>query len=117
MEAVSLFDSLGKELKLRKAESFNTTQLSSFQNITKLDDILKGYLSNNHSDFDFLIKMFQIRHIYAHNMGIVDDDILKKVPDLISLKGRKYTLESSEVMNFLVKIEELVELLKFYCHV
>jgi hypothetical protein len=50
---------------------------------------------------DFLMKMFQVRHIFEHNVGVVDDDFVQNVPGSAHLKGRKYKLEREEVERFL----------------
>ena len=50
--------------------------------------------------------MFQVRHIYEHNMGVIDDDFVRKVPDLGHLKGRKYLLVRDEIEKFLLGVLE-----------
>jgi hypothetical protein len=52
-------------------------------------------------NYDFVWRMFQVRHITEHNMGVVDADCVKKVPDLQPLEGRKYVLTQEEVEKFL----------------
>jgi hypothetical protein len=50
---------------------------------------------------DFLMKMFQVRHIFEHNMGVIDDGFVQKVPGNAHLKGRKYKLEREDADKFL----------------
>ena len=33
--------------------------------------------------------MFQVRHVYEHNLGVVDAEAIKKAPDLAASRGRK----------------------------
>ena len=67
---------------------------------------IKDYLSQR--DSDFLFKMFQVRHIYEHNAGVIDDKFVKKLPDFASQIGRKYKLEKIELEQFLDKLSELM---------
>lgn len=48
--------------------------------------------------------MFQARHIYEHNVGVMDDDFVRKVPNLRHLKGRKYPLKQDEIGKFLAVV-------------
>lgn len=50
--------------------------------------------------------MFQVRHVYEHNLGVVDAEAIKKVPDLSAWQGRKYLLARSEIEAFLHSLEE-----------
>ena len=39
-------------------------------------------------------------------MGVIDDDFVRKIPNLGHLKGRKYSLEQDEIEKFLAVILE-----------
>ena len=58
-------------------------------------------------DFEFIQLMFQVRHIFEHNMGVVDNDFIKKIPTLNHLFGRKYNLKISEIEKFILVMEDL----------
>lgn len=51
--------------------------------------------------------MFQVRHIYEHNAGVIDNDFIKKLPDYSSLFGRKYPLTGDEISKFLYITQDL----------
>ena len=53
--------------------------------------------------------MFQVRHIYEHNAGLIDDDFVRNLPSFISQKGRKYMLVNNELEAFLEKLHELMK--------
>ncbi len=56
--------------------------------------------------------MFQVRHIFEHNMGAVNCDCVIKVPSLNYLLHRKYPLTIAEVETFLDLIKELGQLIE-----
>lgn len=113
ISAISSFDSLGKALRDKHPSKFPTSPRNLFQNIIELDKALKASFGKEIKDFlssqglEFLLKMFQVRHIYEHNAGVVDDGFIKKIPTLSSSKGRKYNLERQEIDYFLETIFEL----------
>jgi len=47
-----------------------------------------------------------VRHVYEHNLGVVDAEAIKKVLGLAAWRGRKYVLARSEVEAFLRTLEE-----------
>lgn len=109
---VASFDALGKVLQSRYSAIFPQKPKNLFQNLTALSDVLLKSVGKSLSDiigkenFEFLFKMFQVRHIYEHNMGVVDDDFVRKVPNLGYLKGRKYALEQDKIEMFLTLLLE-----------
>jgi len=113
LSVVSSFDSLGKALRDKHSSKFPMSPRNLFQNIIELDKALKTSFGKEIKDFlspqdsEFLSKMFQVRHIYEHGAGVVDDDFVKRVPALSYLKGRKYSLDKQEIDSFLAKILEL----------
>jgi hypothetical protein len=119
---VSAFDGLGKALQTRYPSIFKDTRKNLFQNLEALSKCLTESVGKSLSEIigkenhNFLWKMFQIRHIMEHNMGVVDADCVKKVPDLSSLEGRKYVMTQEEVEKFLSIVLEagnrILELLR-----
>lgn len=110
--AISAFDGLGKELRNKKPEHYPAKPRNLFQNIYVLNEKMNNFISNKHSDYNGLIKYFQIRHIFEHNMGVVDSDCVKKVPELSNLNGRKYKLTISELDEFIKLMSELGTIIK-----
>ena len=47
-----------------------------------------------------------MRHVCEHNLGVVDADAIKKVPDLAAWRGRKYVLARREIEAFLQSLNE-----------
>jgi hypothetical protein len=104
---ISAFDGLGKELRRRKPSSYPAHPRNLFQNLILLDNRLDKLISNQHPDFVFLHRMFQVRHLYEHNMGVVDIDFINKVPELTTMLGKRYSLSLEEVANFISSMKEL----------
>ena len=109
--SISSFDGLGKELRKKLTEKFPTRPKNLFQNIDELERILiQNFnldIKTRLTDYQFLRQMFQIRHIFEHNMGVVDVEFVKKVPNLSHLIDRKYPLTLSEVQIFLNLLTDL----------
>lgn len=110
--AISAFDGLGKELRNIKPDHYPSKPRNLFQNIYVLNEKLDNLIADKHSDFNRLIKYFQIRHVIEHNMGVVDSDCINKVPELSYLKGRKYKLTVSELEKFIGLMSELGIIIK-----
>lgn len=109
---VSAFDGLGKELRKRKPELYPNKPKNLFQNIFTLNEILNDFIKNNHSGFEFLNKIFQVRHLYEHNMGVVDEDFVKKLPIYSRMLGRKYIVSDIDLEKFINSMFELGGLIK-----
>ena len=104
---VSAFDALGKFLRSRFPQIFPEKPKNLFQNLTSLDSCLRENLETSLTDIlgeerhGIIVKMFQVRHIYEHNLGVIDEDFIRKLPEYSSQKGRIYTLEADETSEFL----------------
>ncbi len=109
---IAAFDGLGKELRKRKPDIYPDKPKNLFQNLFNLNQHLDDLLSTKINDFDFLIRIFQVRHIYEHNMGVIDEDFTQKIPNYTSKLGRKYILKQEEVEKFIMKMEELGNVIK-----
>jgi len=100
---VSSFDAFGKALRNPNKQLLPERPKNLFQNLAALSNALTKGIGKSLSDVigedaeGFLKKIFQVRHIYEHNMGVVDDDFVQRTPDYSYLKGRKYPLEREEV--------------------
>lgn len=113
-DCISSFDALGKELRKEKAEIFPNRPKNLFQSLYLLDEGISNYLSKKHDNFNFLLKIFQVRHIYEHNMGVVDEDFIKKIPGYSNLLGKKYKIDENEVKTFIDDMITLGKIIKNY---
>jgi hypothetical protein len=108
--AVAAFDALGKKLRQARPDVFPDRPKNLFQNLAALDRSLDkateaGLAARLGADgFDNLVRLFQVRHVYEHNLGVVDEEFVAKVPAYRHLKGRLYPLSREDV-------ERLIELL------
>lgn len=109
---ISAFDGLGKELRSIKPDHYPSKPRNLFQNIYVLNEKMDNLIAERHSDFNKLIKYFQIRHVIEHNMAVVDSDCIEKVPELSHMKGRKYKLSISELDDFINSMTELGTIIK-----
>jgi hypothetical protein len=108
--SIAAFDGLGKELRKRKSNLYPSRPKNLFQNLHELNISLNNYIENNHSNYENLKRLFQVRHLYEHNMGVIDQDFINKVPN--QTLGRKYKLSINELKEFLKYMNELGILVK-----
>jgi Zn ribbon nucleic-acid-binding protein len=114
--SISAFDGLGKELRTKYPNIFPVKPKNLFQNIDELNKTLSSKLgislTSEIVNYEFIRTMFQVRHILEHNMGVVDADIIRKVPSLASIKGRKYKLVENDIETFIDGILNLAGLIE-----
>jgi len=116
--AVAAFDALGKKLRQARSDIFPEKPKNLFQNIAALDRSLEkatgvGVAARLGSDeFSDLARLFQVRHIYEHNLGVVDEEFAAKVPAYRHLKGRLYPLSREDVEHLLELLGQLASSLK-----
>lgn len=110
--SISAFDGLGKELKKRKPNLYPEKPKNLFQNLSFLNEKLNNLISNKHSNYPFLSKLFQVRHLYEHTMGVIDDDFIKKIPQYSNMLNRKYSLTAEELQQFIKSMRELGIIIK-----
>lgn len=103
---ISAFDGLGRELRKQYSFKFPEKPRNLFQNLDELSKVFINNfqvdLSKEVKDFEFIKLMFQVRHIFEHNMGVIDIDFIKKIPSLSHLAGRKYSLNITEIEKFII---------------
>lgn len=110
--SIAAFDGLGKELRLRNPNIYPPDPKNLFQNINLLDQKLNNLISSKHSNFGLLLKFFQVRHLYEHNMGVIDNDFIAKIPEYSKNLGMKYILTQDELNNLIVLMRELGDIMK-----
>jgi Zn finger protein HypA/HybF involved in hydrogenase expression len=109
---VSAFDALGKALRA-KHTAIPAKPNNLFQNFLALDKVLATLTGKNISQFltpadsDFLFLIFQVRHIYEHNAGVIDSDFVAKLPAYAHQLGRKFPLRKDDVSLFIVLMRQL----------
>jgi hypothetical protein len=113
--AVSAFDALGKALRSRRPDVFPSNPRNLFQNLDALDKCLRAATGRGIPERmggveggQRLRRSLQVRHVLEHNMGVVDDDFVRKLPELRHLHGRLYPLRSEEVSVLLDDLTLLV---------
>ncbi len=116
---VSTYDGLGNEFrkyllffpytpKRRK----DLTQIS-FQKILNSGECLNNWLGFdvfsgiNDDDKNFLNKMFNKRHLFSHNNGIVDNEYLNNTGDTSLKLGQLVRLRSKEIKRFIPLIKQV----------
>jgi Zn ribbon nucleic-acid-binding protein len=110
--AVGAFDAVGKELCRRFSGLLPSTPRNLFQNIEALSTALGKATGRSlaealgEEEYTGLVRMFQVRHVYEHNLGVVDAEAIKRVPGLATWQGRKYVLARNEVQAFLRSLGE-----------
>lgn len=112
--AIAVFDGLGKELRKLEPSKYPKRPRNLFQNLYELNKSIDDFISLNHSDFKTLHMLFQVRHIFEHNMGVVDKACIEKVPSLSHMLNRKYKLSITQMNEFIAMMYELGEIVKQY---
>jgi hypothetical protein len=111
MDSVGAFDAVGKELRRRFPSLLPNRSPNLFQNLGSLERALAKTGGRTlaevfgESEYEDLQVMFQVRHIYTHNLGVVDESAVERVPALRPYHGRKYPLEREAVAEFIVRLE------------
>lgn len=104
--AVSAFDGFGRatcSAFASKASEPERAKEISFQNINgarvKVQALLGFDLAGSiePDQWVLVIRCFQKRHLFAHTMGVIDDDYIRKANDPTAVIGRKIATDSNEV--------------------
>jgi len=109
---VAAFDGLGKHLRDDYPNVLPKSPRNLFQNLDALSAALQSSLSvsleqvvgtTTHKQ---MYLMFQVRHLWDHSFGEVDEDFIKKTQCDSSLLRKKYALNKSQVVAFLDQVED-----------
>lgn len=104
--AVASFDGFGREtcrVNAAKANDPAKAEKMSFQNPpgarTNVQQLFgKDFAQNiDVTDWEFINRCAQKRHLLAHNMGVVDQHYLTKTGDRTAVEGRKVQITGDEV--------------------
>jgi Zn ribbon nucleic-acid-binding protein len=110
---VATFDSLGKRLRGEFPTVFPTIPRNLFQNLDALSQALRENMSLELSEligedrYSKLYYMFQLRHIWSHNFGEVDEGFVQKTNSDPNLIGTTIVPSAREVEEFLALVETL----------
>lgn len=109
--AVATFDSLGKRMQNEFVAILPEKPRNLFQNLDTLSRVLKQNAAIDlqalvgESEYTRVYYMFQVRHIWIHNFGEVDDDFVRKTNCDPSLIGTTIAPSQHEVEEFLTLVE------------
>jgi hypothetical protein len=109
---ISAFDAFGKALREHHTGILPDKPRNLFQNLKALCQVMTDTFGIQLHDLivqekaKVMNKMFQVRHIYEHNAGVVDADFIKNVPPGGYIEGRKYALQKNEILIFLDALAE-----------
>ena len=86
-------------------------RVASFQNVaaarTKL--LSKWDMASAVSDWNQFVLIFQKRHLFAHTLGVADEDYLNKSGDAETPLGKKVKLTKDDVIFFAGEAEKIVQ--------
>ncbi len=104
--AVSAFDGFGREVSSLNAGSATDpkkAEATSFQNLLKARSSVNSIFGYDlaggldSGEWEFLIKMFQKRHLLVHTMGVIDQQYVDITHDHTAVVGRKIGVGADEV--------------------
>lgn len=114
-DAVSAFDAYGKALRASFPTVFRKTAKGNlFQDLDALDAELGaagfGSLSSlTSAGVESIRWLFQARHVYEHNAGVVDQRFVSKLPGYAHLQGRLLPLPHDDILAAIDQLECLAE--------
>lgn len=116
-EVVGAFDGVMRRINsiaVRNHEEMNKPchpKISSFQNVTAArDKLIPSFdLAAAVNDWPEFAKAFQKRHLFAHSLGVVDSDYLKKTGDQSAVLGKQVLLSSAEIVSLAEGAESIVK--------
>ena len=97
--SVSAFDAFGRALANHHPTLFPASRRNLFQDIEALSDHLQSLDERSLettvgvSAWENIKWLFQARHIYVHNAGVVDERFIARQPALAEMKGRVLPLD------------------------
>jgi len=115
-DCVSALDGFGREQCWLHRECANDqakAERISFQNIEGAQSMVRKVFSVDlmahltPSEWQSVVRGFQKRHLFAHKMGIVDEDYVTRTGDCSAVIGRKVHLTSDEVRELTTVISKL----------
>jgi hypothetical protein len=92
-------------------QSSAITRVNSFQNIAAARNKLlpEWDMAKKVSDWNRFVLLFQKRHLFAHTLGVADEDYLNKSGDTETPLGKKVKLSKDDVIFLAKETEEVVK--------
>lgn len=113
-DVVSAFDSYGKALRARYPDRIRPQAKSNlFQDLDALDTELRAAsLSATDElltarELEDVRWLFQARHVYEHNAGVVDDRFIAKVPEAAPQRGQLLPLPEQRLVAGITAVDKL----------
>jgi len=119
-DCVSTFDGFGRELcrtHAHKSTSPNRGERISFQNLNGAKmHVLTAFGIDlttcvTSTEWELAVRSFQKRHLFAHKMGVVDEDYIARTADPTAIVGRKITIEATHVREVVRVIRKVAQYL------
>lgn len=108
---VAAFDSLGKRLRGEYPALLPSKPRNLFQNLEALSDALESSINSpleeilGSKEYAEVYEMFQVRHLWDHSFGEIDEDFIAKTKTDRAMLRKKYELSKAQVLTFLDRIE------------
>lgn len=115
---VSAFDGFGRELcRVFKEKACDDAKAEkvSFQNLEGAKNAIRDLFHIDLSahltadEWKLLLRGFQKRHLFAHKMGVVDQDYITKSGDIQTVIGRKVGVGADEIKELVQIIRKLAQ--------
>lgn len=104
---VSAFDGFGREVCKRKGAEIRFQSLTGARKRVQEAfgfDFAAGLPA---AEWETACRVFQKRHLFAHKMGVIDEDYIQKANDPAAILGRKVRVTADEVSAAITIIETL----------
>lgn len=108
---VAAFDSLGKRLRGEYPSLLPSKPHNLFQNLDSLSAALKSSVGSSLenilgvNEYAEVYELFQVRHLWDHSFGEIDEDFITKTQTDRAMLRKKYELSKEQVLTFLRRIE------------
>jgi hypothetical protein len=104
---VSVFDASAREICSQRAADIRFQSLPAARK--KVLETFRFDFADvlGTDEWEQVCRMFQKRHLLAHNMGVVDEEYVQKAKDPYAVVGRKVRIDRDEVMPAIRLIETL----------
>ena len=108
LSVISAFDAFGNNLIEQGVLKFRKKQYRNlFQRLGQLIELFEKTTGKDierlisPQDLIIIQKMFQVRHIYEHNSGVINKSFIQQVPNYKNELGKIYKLAEREIRTFL----------------
>jgi hypothetical protein len=105
--AVSAFDGFGRAISSQKGHEIRFQSLPSARR--NVQEVFGFDFADavDTTEWDFICRMFQKRHLLSHKMGVIDDQYVQRAGDAAAIAGRKVALGRDEVQASLALTQKM----------